>query len=113
MGDKKIKSVNSKEFLELVRKKEAEGKIVIMTFEGAQEGSLPGILEQPTEGLLYDLNRDRLTVSHWMSDEEYGSKWVNDYAVYCVISYLHEFYLKKRPRPIKERVTKWLRDLKG
>ena len=73
-------------FKDLVLKKEQEGKVVFMTFEGPMEADLEKFIEQPTEGLLYDLNRDRATVLTSIEDP----KWVNDFAVGLVISKLKE-----------------------
>jgi hypothetical protein len=76
---------------ELIRQKESEGTIVFMTFEGLAEANLEEFIKQPTEGLLYDLNRDKATVMTFIDQE----KWINDYAVALVISKLKEHYDKK------------------
>ena len=73
-------------FRDLVLKKAKEGKVVFMTFEGLMEMDLEKFVEQPTEGLLYDLNRDRATVLTFIEDP----KWVNDFAVGLVIAKLKE-----------------------
>jgi len=73
-------------FRDLVLQKEKEGKIVFMTFNGPMEADLEEFIKQPTEGLLYDLNRDRVTVLTFIDDP----KWVNDYAVGIVIAKLKE-----------------------
>ena len=70
--------------IELIQKKEKEGKIVIMTFEGLQEMNLKDMIKQPPEGILYDLNRDKMTVLTFIKDP----KWINDYAVGLVITEL-------------------------
>ena len=70
--------------VELIREKEKEGKIVLMTFDGLVSGDLKGMIyNQPVEGLLYDLNRDRVTVLSWIKDG--NEKFINDYAVNLVI----------------------------
>ena len=64
---------------------EAEwGNVVINTIEGLAVVPLDKIIEQPTEGLLYDLNRDRATILTFVNDE----KWINDFAVALVIEKL-------------------------
>jgi len=73
-------------FRDLVLNKAEEGKIVFMTFDGPMEADLEKFIEQPTEGLLYDLNRDRATVLTFIEDP----KWVNDFAVGLVIAKLKE-----------------------
>ena len=71
---------------DLVLKKAKEGKVVFMTWDGPREADLNEFIKQPTEGLLYDLNRDRVTVLTFIEDP----KWVNDFAVGLVIAKLKE-----------------------
>ena len=58
-----------KSIKDLVLEKEKEGKVVLATWEGLKEADLEAIIKQPTEGLLYDLNRDKATVLTFISDE--------------------------------------------
>lgn len=73
-------------FKDLVLEKETEGKLVFMTIEGPMVADVEEFIKQPTEGILYDLNRDRATVLTFIDDE----KWVNDFAVGLVIAKLKE-----------------------
>jgi hypothetical protein len=57
-----------------------------MTHEGLMEAKLDEVIKQPTEGLLYDLNRDRITILTYINDP----KWVNDFACMKVIEKLKE-----------------------
>jgi hypothetical protein len=57
------------------------GNIVVSTSEGLMAYSLKEVVEQPTSGLLYDLNRDQATILTFINDP----KWINDYACYQVI----------------------------
>ena len=59
-----------------------------MTIEGLMAVDLENFIKQPTEGILYDLNRDRATVLTFM--REGNPKWINDYAVGLVIAKLKE-----------------------
>jgi len=86
-------------FRDLVLQKEKEGKVVFMTIEGPMVADLEEFIKQPTEGLLYDLNRDRATVLTFIDKEP---KFVNDYAVGLVISKLKEFYDKAKTAPEPE-----------
>jgi hypothetical protein len=70
----------------LVLDAEKEGKVVFMTPDGPYIVDLDDFISQPSEGILYDLNRDRLTVLTFIDDP----KWVNDYAVGLVIKRLKE-----------------------
>ena len=77
-------------FKKLILQKEKEGKIVFMTIDGPMVAGLEDFIKQPTEGLLYDLNRDRVTVLTFIDNE----KWVNDFAVGLVIGKLKELLAK-------------------
>ncbi len=63
-----------------------KGNVVIQTFEGLQVTKLSELIKQPTEGILYDINRDEMTILTFISDP----KWVNDYASTQVIRALKE-----------------------
>lgn len=67
-----------------------KGNVVIADFEGLKVTKLKDFVQQPVEGLLYDLNRIEPVVLTFLPDP----KWVNDYAVAKVIrelkSYIHE-----------------------
>jgi len=78
--------MNDKEVKKLVLENEKEGKIVCRTIEGFMTTDIDEFIEQPTEGLLYDLNRGRDVVVGFLNDP----KWVNDYAVALVIARLKE-----------------------
>jgi len=80
----------------LVLRKAKEGKVCIMTIDGLMEADLDGFISQPTEGILYDLNRDRVTV---LSFIEGNPKWINDFAVGLVIGRLKEMVDEKGERP--------------
>ena len=54
-----------------------KGNIVISTIEGLHVANLKEMIKQPVEGLLYDINRDELTI---LTLVENNPKWINDYA---------------------------------
>lgn len=62
-------------------------EIVLQTIEGAFVVSIPDLLNQSTEGLLYDLNRDEAT-TYSIGNE----RMINDIAVAKIIRYLHKYY---------------------
>ena len=76
---------------DIVLKAEKENKIVIFTIDGLQSIDLDEVIKQPTEGLLYDLNRDRMTILTWIDDK----KWINDFACMKVIEKLKNEVDKK------------------
>jgi len=71
-------------FRDFVLEKEKQGKVVIATVDGYAEIDLDEIIKQPIEGLLYDLNRDKVTILAYIDDK----KWVNDFACMKVIEKL-------------------------
>lgn len=72
--------------LEYIRQKEREGKISFMTIEGLMSMPLEDFINQPAEGMLYDLNRDKVTTLTTSPEV----RWINDYAVAVAIIYLKE-----------------------
>lgn len=83
------KRMTHREFVALINEKRAEGEIVYMGLEGPEVVSLDGMLSQPAEGILYDINRLPEVVATFIErDEDYGAKWVNDYAVCDIITEL-------------------------
>lgn len=58
-----------------------KGNVVIVTCEGLQVTNISDFIDQPIDGLLYDLNRDEATVLSHIEEP----KWINDYAVCQVI----------------------------
>ena len=62
---------------EIVTEQYKKGNIVIATANGLQAMPLNNFIEQHTDGILYDLNRNEAVVLTFIEDP----KWVNDYAV--------------------------------
>jgi hypothetical protein len=60
-----------------VLKEYMDGNIVIAGVEGLSVVSLDDFIEQPIDGMLYDLNRNEPTILAFIEDP----KWINDYAV--------------------------------
>lgn len=74
------------EVYKVVKENEDKGFVTIMSIDGLMSIPIDEFIKQPTEGLLYDLNRDKLTTITLGS--EGNVRWVNDYAVALVIEYL-------------------------
>jgi hypothetical protein len=90
---KRAKRISAmKSLAELVQAEEQKGNIVVAGFEGLMSMNLEEFIKQPTEGMLYDLNRDKATVLTFIEDK----KWVNDYAVGLVIAKLKEKLEEKK-----------------
>lgn len=75
-----------KELRDIILAEAKKGNVVFSCIEGYCAAALDEFIAQPTEGLLYDLNRSPEVVLTFIDDP----KWVNDYAVYLVIKRLKE-----------------------
>lgn len=72
--------------LGVIKDNEKHGIVTIQSMEGLLSCPLSKLIEQPAEGLLYDLNRDKsTTITLGKNGME---RWINDYAVAMVIEYL-------------------------
>jgi hypothetical protein len=80
--------MDKKEIVKLVTENDKSGNVILNTIEGLYAANIDELIKQPTEGLLYDLNRDKATVLTLIDDP----KWINDYAVAMVITKLKEYY---------------------
>ena len=83
---------------ELILSEAKKGNVVFATVEGLMTANLNEFIEQPTEGLLYDLNRDAATILSQLDNP----KWINDYAVMQVIRKLKEYYDLHNSKPKQE-----------
>lgn len=72
--------------LGVIKDNEKHGIVTIQSIEGLLSCPLNKLIEQSAEGLLYDLNRDKLTTI--TLGKNGMERWVNDYAVAVVIEYL-------------------------
>ena len=63
-----------------------KGNVVMSAMSGLGAANLKEFIEQPVDGMLYDLNRAEMVVLAFIDDP----KWVNDYAVCKVIRALKE-----------------------
>lgn len=72
--------------LATVLENERKGKVTYMTGMGLMTSTLESFCRQNTDGVLYDLNRDRATTI--TIGRNGGGRWINDYAVAMVIEYL-------------------------
>jgi len=68
-------------FKEMVLKEYQKGNLVFIGVEGPMVAPLDKFLEQPVDGILYDLNREEVVVLTMIKD----LTWVNNYAVAKVI----------------------------
>ena len=73
-------------FRDAILKEYRDNKIVVMTITGAQVCNFEKFLNQPADGILYDLN---ILEEHVLSEIE-DQRWVNRYAACKVIRALKE-----------------------
>lgn len=62
-----------------------QGRICYRTIEGVFSATLESFTQQPLEGMLYDLNRDRATILAFLDDP----KWTNDLALTRLLEYYY------------------------
>jgi len=78
--------MNKDELKKRILSEYEKGNIVYATSEGLSVANLDKFIKQPTDGILYDLNRLPEVVLTLLDDP----KWVNDYAVAMVITKLKQ-----------------------
>jgi len=66
---------------QLILEKRDEGKVVYRSYEGLISVPLEQLIQQPADGILYDLNRLEEVVLTFIDDP----KWINDFAVALTI----------------------------
>lgn len=77
---------NAENIKQRILSEHKNGNIVVASFEGLSVHSLNDIINQPTDGLLYDLNRNEAVILTMIKDP----KWINDYASTQVIRTLKD-----------------------
>ena len=78
--------MTTEELQNLILSKKKEGNIVFHSLEGLMETKMENIIQQPAEGLLWDLNRDMATLLSRASED--NPYWVNDLALANITEYL-------------------------
>jgi len=71
---------------EIVLKEYQKGNIVINSLEGLMSAKLTDFINNVADGILYDLNRDEVTILTFIDDP----KWINDFAAAKVIRALKD-----------------------
>lgn len=74
------------ELLDKILSLQADNKIAFMTIDGLQGGPIEDFVNQPLEGQLYDVNRDRATL-YSMANENKNKRWINDLALVYMYEY--------------------------
>jgi hypothetical protein len=72
------------EFIDEIVNNAKNGRISIVTIEGLCVTGIDELLNQPIEGVLYDLNRDDVSI---LSSTDKNNRWINDYAAAQIIKY--------------------------
>lgn len=74
-----------KDFLTVIQSL-PDNVVAVRTIDGIVEWNIENLIDQPTEGLLYDLNRDMLTNYARLADND--ERAINDIAIAKVVRYL-------------------------
>lgn len=82
----------SEELLGKIMEAQQDGKVCFATCDGIMAQDVYKFLEQPVDGILYDLNRDKATTIALArsADSFIGRRWINDLAIAFVIRKLKE-----------------------
>lgn len=62
-----------------------DGYVVFASIDGLRKQKLEDFIQQPLEGMLYDINRDAATILTFV----YDPKWVNDFALTKLLEYYY------------------------
>ena len=91
--------------MDFVREQEKQGRVVYQCLDEIMSANLDAFVRQPTEGLLWDLNRDKLTCLTWIKRVKTG--WVNNYAVALVIEKLKEMVAELNANTAEDEPKKY------
>lgn len=88
MTDEEIRK-NNEELVESIFNNAKKDIVIFWAEDGAHFVELKEFIKQPSEGILYDLNRDLATLAT-LAKKSKSLKFVNDFASAYVIKYLHK-----------------------
>lgn len=99
--------MEEKTTLELVEQARKDNKVAFMTVEGLMSTTIDEILNQPVEGILYDLNRDYATIMTLAKNSK-NVRWVNDLALSDLFKEVFNRYkkLEEENKALKENAEK-------
>lgn len=83
------------ELLDEILSLQADNKIAFMTIDGLHSGPIDVFVNQPLEGQLYDVNRDRATL-YSMANENKNKRWINDLALVYLYEHANEVIENQR-----------------
>lgn len=87
--------MNNLELLDKIDNLYKENKIAFMTIDGLMTANINEIINQPSEGILYDLNRDEATI-RTLAESSKNVRWVNDLAFVKVFKKVFNKYLEQK-----------------
>jgi hypothetical protein len=84
--------MDNTELLDKILSNQKNDTVVYMTEAGLMGSTVSELLNQPSEGVLYDLNRDIATLVT-LGRESKNKRWINDIALAFVFTELHKKYV--------------------
>lgn len=84
--------MDNTELLDKILSNQKNGAVVYMTEAGLMGSTVSDLLNQSSEGVLYDLNRDIATLVT-LGRESKNKRWINDIALAFVFTELHKKYV--------------------
>ena len=83
------------EILDKVLALQEDNKVAFMTIDGLKYSPIDEFVNQPLEGQLYDVNRDRATL-YSMANENKNKRWINDLALVYMYEYANKTIEEQR-----------------
>ena len=83
------------EILDKVLALQADNKVAFMNIDGLKYSPIDEFINQPLEGQLYDVNRDRATL-YTMANENTNKRWINDLALVYMYEYANKTIEEQR-----------------
>ena len=87
--------MDNSEYLEKIDELAKENKIAFMTIDGLMTANINEIINQPSEGILYDLNRDEATI-RTLAESSKNVRWINDLAFVKVFKKVFSKYQEQK-----------------
>ena len=101
-----VEEKNNQEYVELIEEQRAKGNIAFMTIDGLKGSTIDNIINQPIEGILYDLNRDYATIITLAKNSK-NLRWINDLALSDLFKEIFKRYknLEEENKLLREQIS--------
>lgn len=101
--------MSNEELINKILTNQKNNAVIIMTVDGLMGSSVDDLLNQPAEGVLYDLNRDYASLMA-LANKGKNQRWINDMALSFTFTKLYEKY--NEVIKMTESLEKTIKELK-